>query len=381
MYERVRHLDAMNKWAEGTMKGYGSHLRRLLRFQDRFDVQVLHAPALIRPPNTPAISLGWAQLDYSCQPGADAGQNTTYGSIRATRSMASFYYSWDMHRSFAGRCMFDRNRALVTERSSPTDEMAYTLQNGGLARRIGESSRKSWALQWKHVKYIDEFLESQFQEQPFRRHDIAAAGTANVLAWMSSLRGGELFNLKRDDLEVVPPDQGEEYGLLPNLGFIGARLSPETKSSPNKTADIVVSYYSASGLSLGRWISRLLMFPSSDGTSLFSTPEERRWTSGYYMRHYLWPILEHMRVQTQEPTLRAFTDQPGNRIRDKVFSIHSYRRGATSYVKKKRPETVRAATREEQFQHARWNLRSVDIDQHYTEWSTQDRLAITLLCL
>ena len=82
-----------------------------------------------------------------------------------------------------------------------------------------------------------------------------------------------------------------------------------------------------------------------------------------------------------EPSLMAFTDVEGHRIQDLMCSLHCYRRGGESFVKKKRAQHVRPATREEQYQHARWMYNCLPIDQHYTQWTTEDRIAITLLCL
>ena len=89
-----------------------------------------------------------------------------------------------------------------------------------------------------------------------------------------------------------------------------------------------------------------------------------------------------MRAQG-EPTLNQFKDEPGQRICDRVYSGHSWRRGFESYSRKLRPEHIRKATTDEQYEHARWRKKRKQakeaIDVHYTEMDLPSRLCITLL--
>ena len=214
------------------------------------------------------------------------------------------------------------------------------------------------------------------------RHELAAAGVANLIAWLAMLRGGELFGLELDSIEVISPARGPEWGLPAGVGFIDLRLRPETKSSPHKVADVVASYKSFSGLSLGKWMDRLLTFTPSDGTHLFSTPAKAQWDSNYFRSNYAWPLLELQRL-SGEPTLKAFTDVEGSRIRDKVWSMHSWRRGFTSNVKRKRPHNYRAATADELDLQARWRraLANNTMQQRYDgDADLGSRLALTMLC-
>ena len=62
----------------------------------------------------------------------------------------------------------------------------------------------------------------------------------------------------------------------------------------------------------------------------------------------------------------AFNDEPGQRIRDKVWSCHSYRRGFNSYVSRKREGNLRKATPQEINEHARWKEASAPtMHDHY----------------
>ena len=80
-----------------------------------------------------------------------------------------------------------------------------------------------------------------------------------------------------------------------------------------------------------------------DGVSLYSTPDNPKWDSGYYFRKYLWPLLELMRLQG-EPTLMAFSDEEGKRLRDAIYSCHSYRRGSETFSKTRHPGLTKRAS-------------------------------------
>ena len=98
------------------------------------------------PPRSGAIPLGWAQLEYSLADGKEG--TTTYGTVRGLQSAAALYFQWDMQQRFSGRMLYDKKQAILTDYSLPTDDMVYTLQNSGLARRIGDEVKPSWPLLW-----------------------------------------------------------------------------------------------------------------------------------------------------------------------------------------------------------------------------------------
>ena len=125
-----------------------------------------------------------------------------------------------------------------------------------MGRRMGTEVNSSWALQYVHIKFINDQLETAYQgaQTDGLRQEIATAGTANLVLWLGLLRGGETFSLKREDVTVVPPAEGPQHGLPAGLGYVELRLLPETKSSPHKVADVVIAYPCSSGLSLGRWM-------------------------------------------------------------------------------------------------------------------------------
>ena len=180
------------------------------------------------------------------------------------------------------------------------------------------------------------------------------------------------------------PSEGPRFGLPEGIGFYECQLNPETKSSPYRAADIVLAFHSASGLSVGKWLDRLLQFEPADGQSLFSTPRQPNWDSHYFRTRYAIPNLEIMR-QLGEPTLMMFGPDGTATLAEAIYSGHSWRRGAESFVRKRRPGlNRRKASGDEIYEHARWRKRKTnqqeDIDMHYTEMPLVDRLAITLLC-
>jgi len=75
---------------------------------------------------------------------------------------------------------------------------------------------------------------------------------------------------------------------------------------------------------------------------------------------------------------------PYDPIEAKFYSFHTYRRGGRSCVSRKRPFNIRRATSAETIEHGRWRTRgspSGDMPTHYREWTHEDRIYITLLCM
>ena len=59
-------------------------------------------------------------------------------------------------------------------------------------------------------------------------------------------------------MELVNPDKDAIYGLPPSVGAILLQLLPSTKTSRNKQVGVVISWTTASRLSLEYWLSQLL---------------------------------------------------------------------------------------------------------------------------
>jgi hypothetical protein len=62
MLERMHRIDVLNVWATNTIKKYGPYLCWMQHFGHRFGVDPLKVAPLIRPPDSAAIPLVWAEL-------------------------------------------------------------------------------------------------------------------------------------------------------------------------------------------------------------------------------------------------------------------------------------------------------------------------------
>jgi hypothetical protein len=138
--------------------------------------------------------------------------------------------------------------------------------------------------------------------------------------------GGEVFGGKESDYTIVEPHEGPTRGLPPGIGAVEFQLLPETKFDATLTADVVIAFTTLSGLSLGTWLDRLSTFKPYLGEQIFSTSTTPTWTSAHFWQNFAIPILEVMRL-SGKPTLRAFSNDVGQQLEDKIVSMHSWRSG------------------------------------------------------
>ena len=185
---------------------------------------------------------------------------------------------------------------------------------------------------------------------------------------------------------LCTPQDGPRYALPPGVGALLLRLLPSTKRSPYATADLILASTFASGLSpLQQWEEFLsccqplgwmqgLLFRHPDGTS---------WTSEYFRTHHLYPIL-HLQQLGGDASLCPYDDSPGNSISVKFYSFHTYCRGGRSSSSQKREFNVQVAMHAETVEHGCWRTKGSptgDMPTHYHEWTLEDRIYITLLCM
>jgi hypothetical protein len=394
MLERMRMIDNMNFWAKTTVKKYGSSLRYLHRFGNHFGVHPLQPSVLLAPPRSPAVSLQWALLYYSLRNKKGKDGETyriSFGTTRQIKSAASMYYLLDMQDKAPRQVLLDRaGRGLMHEYVSPCTESNMTFAAKGMSRRLGTSSEKSWAISHVHVAYIDQALDQAYHNaelNPDLQHEISVAAFTNLIAYLGWLRGGEIFQAEETDLVITLPINGPTRGLPPGIGAVECSLLPETKSDPTIVADAVTAFTTMSGLSPGKWALRLQSFIPKICGKLFSTQITPVWTSRHFRETFAIPILEQMR-RAGEPTLQCFSDKPGNRLRDKITSMHTWRRAGRSAVSRlprhnePNPPGRRKASEWEVYEHGRWALSvsSENMPQRYNQWDLSDRLLITLCC-
>jgi hypothetical protein len=118
------------------------------------------------------------------------------------------------------------------------------------------------------------------------------------------------------------------------------------KSNQVATADVVMAYISASGISLGRWFNRLeaLLPPSECLPTAFIMAhcDGRAWTSHYYRYSHFYPVLGLMR-SLGDPYLKKYDETKGKELIKAFHSFNTMRRSARSIASKKRPQTIRMA--------------------------------------
>jgi hypothetical protein len=385
--ERMRILDTMNRLAEGSHKTYKYPIRRIQRFESQFGVHILRPTPLASPSRSACVPLMWAQLNHTLLPGKEEGSRVKFSSSRQTRSAVSAFYTWDLAMSRPEQATSAGKGTLVGLHILPTEELCYTHFSSGLKRRMGDEAKKSTALRFRHISFLDHQFETMFHSAPTEAvaHEAAAAGTANLLFWLGWVRSAEGFSLTTADITITPPAEGPRKGLPMGVGVIEIRLLPETKTNSSCVADIIVAYTCWSGLSLGTWLDRLLPFVPADGTRLFSTAAQRQWTSGYYRTRHVYCHLEVLRAMG-DTSMAIFSDSPGHRVPELLYSMHSWRRGADTFVQQFAPtRQLRKARGPEIYEHARWKKKakqaSEDMHIHYREWGIPERIALTQLCM
>ena len=113
----------------------------------------------------------------------------------------------------------------------------------------------------------------------------------------------------------------------------------------------------SSQLFLGMCIDRMkALWPDAEGDIAFVRGADgKRWTSKYFRHYYVYPWL-HMLKQEGDPTLLPFTEEPGNRIPDKHYSMHMHHRAGDSHATKSR-RGKKKATAIQVYEHGRWEMK------------------------
>jgi hypothetical protein len=167
------------------------------------------------------------------------------------------WYNLDMQLCFPTQATRDQHRrCYLTVQTSPSDALAFTFLNTGMACHMGDSSQPSWTLGHKHIAYIDGRLEIYFQSAVLDHacHELATAACANLLAWLGWLRGGELFGIGVSDVLITHPVQGPTLGLPAGMGAVQIRwqqkpsLIRHARLMILQLSHVEVAYHWVSGL-------------------------------------------------------------------------------------------------------------------------------------
>ena len=393
MLERMRMIDMAHAWAQNTVNQYRATLKWVNAFAHYYKVPILQVDPLKNPPVSKGILLAWAELAYSLRTTeTKSGQilPVKYGTITQVRSAVGMFFATDMLQRFPQQLLRDKyRRFIITPHASPSEEAITHFFHLGLSRRIGTAVTPSWALSWIHIAFIDSYLEAIFSTTTNKelQHNIVCAGVINLFTYLGWLRSQDIFNLQVSDITVTTPINGPARGLPPNVGAIELRLLKATKANQTETADVVIAFETLSGLTPGKWFARLLTFQPVIQEVLFSTHSYPRWTSRIFREHFAHPILEKQR-SLKEPTLAAFSDTLGERIQDRISSMHSWRRTGRSRVScpprhnEPNPPGTRTASEDEVYFHGRWLIqrKREKIDRQYNQWDLVERIPITLCC-
>ena len=394
--ERMRMIDVAHAWAPKTLENACRNLRRIDKFFSSHNLpslhQQLHLPSLHHPPLDVSITIFWSMVHYTTYPSSRSrGIAPTWNTGRSQRSSLSLYSAWTFALCFPHNSYKDSdNRVLSAPSVSPSDNILSRLSASGISSRLGTESRPSQALTFAHLCWNQNYRKNLLQNcSPLtQQYDLIAAQCAELIAWLGWLRASELFNIRREDIELVPPSNGGVYGLPHNVGAILFQLLPSTKSSRNKKVDIVIAWETSSGLNLGHWLLSLFRIMdklhwSSPHSFIFrSKSDTSHWSSHYFRTTHLYPLL-HLQYLHNDVTLRHIQPTSSHGIAYHFYSLHSYRRGAKTFPTRKRDGCRRAATRSELINHGRWRVQNTgreDMPTHYTEPSIEDRIYLTLLC-
>jgi len=342
-FERARIIDVAHHLAPGTWNTYATSFNRFNRFENRYGVQIRRPPPQEHPSDSPCIPAQWVQQQHVLEEPKgnhpNSADRVAYDTARKARSALSAWYSMAFAISYPERATLSErgNRTILVDQCSPTDELCYTLMTAGMSKRLGSGSTPPVALTATQIYWQDARCHRLLNEAvtDIERLAICTAGATNAMAWLTWLRGSELFGLDWEDIEVTTPDEGPTLGLDPGIGCVGLRLLPETKTNRTSRADMYVAYHSASGLSIGIWLQRLRdlhqhLFQRTTGP-VFCHLSGDRWTSTHYRHTYLYPWLGQQRVEGDPMLQRYDPASDDNNIPARFFSMGSYRRGGRSH--------------------------------------------------
>lgn len=393
----MRIIDMAHSWSLGTHKQYQGKLSFVANWDDTYGTNILRTLPLLKPPCGPEIPLMWLQEDYSLRPSplrklAQDFVGVSVTTVRQFRSAVSMYLGWDTLVSNPQLAFLDQNNRLLLSPCRPTDNYSSAQFATGFRARLGEDIRPSVALHDRHVRWMDQDLDGRYlsARTPAIKRELALAGLANLALWLGWLRSRECFDLTWADVTVVRPEDAASVDLPPHTGMVAFDMQPETKSSRHTRVDVLMAYCTLSGLNLGKWVfraQRALQIPqdwSMCHAPVFCHPNGTRWSSIYFRKTYLYPALRAQRAGG-DAFLLAFDDTEGNRLEDKFWSLHCYRRGARTQATrggKVFQFRFKRATEAQVYEHARWRRRrsGEKIDVIYRDWPLIDRLMITLYC-
>jgi hypothetical protein len=172
MLKRMRIIDLVSHWANGTHQSYQGKIRVLREFESTFGLPMLSPMPTMHPPNGSAIPLMWAQERYILHPSmwkrsSNAPNGTVaYVTVRGLRSPASQFFALDLINSDPMKLIANQqSRPVTVPNCIPTDELPFTWFSDGMQRHLGDDSKPSTALLHQHIKFMIDQLEAMFRQE------------------------------------------------------------------------------------------------------------------------------------------------------------------------------------------------------------------------
>ena len=161
----------------------------------------------------------------------------SWDTSRAQLSALSLYSAWTTIFCFPHQHYKDNdNRALSVSLISPSDNILWRFTASDIGSCLGTESYPSQASTYRHIQWNQKYRSQLIQSCTSLHviYDLVAAQCAEIIAWLGWLCSSEIFNMRMNDVEFVPPHNGGVYGFPPKVGDILLQLLPSTKSSRNK---------------------------------------------------------------------------------------------------------------------------------------------------
>ncbi len=392
--ERMSILDRIWYLAEDSHKTYQGKVNVIKNFERTYGVPILTTPVPRVPPAGPDVTLLWCQEAYSLQdaghPGEDGVDLTiSFATVRQLRSVVGYFDMWASSVVDPGSTYLSPQRQLLLGPGRPSDSASHTMHATGLRARLGTHTRPSFPLSDRHVRYLDKDLNARYlaavtEGDLALARELSLASLANLTLWLLWLRSRETFDTDWEDIRVVRPGgTPHTTSTADHMGFVGWRLQAETKSERSRRVDTLAAYRTQSGYRYGEWVARARSHSQGTGP-VFAHSNGTRWTSLFFRKKYLYPSLYKQR-EAGDSLLRVFTNRPGNRIEDKFWSLHCYRRGSRSHVSSihiPNPYGLIQANNTQIYVHGCWSATraSEAVDKQYLHWDNWQKLQITLFC-
>lgn len=390
--ERSRIIDLTHGWASSTLETYLRLLHRHKTFRQSYDLPSLPPPNIPHPPYDDNIIIFWHMEEYTCTLSKKAKNNTPkFNSARAFRSAFSAYSALCAALCKPQNTFKDRDLRLLTLPAvGASDTISATMIAHGMAVRLGTHTQSSMALFQRHIHRNQDLRLEALNNHgltPQESYGLIAANCIELLGFMGWLRGTEVFSLRREDVEIIHPDNHLLHDLPVGVGCLLFTLLPSTKSSQTDFVDIVIAYTTSGGLRPGFWFEYLFDVMNLLGWTdpkcfLFRQSSGEQWTSGFFRTKYLFPFLS---LQREEGDIhfRGIDDTPDNNFSTKFYSFHTYRISGNTHSLRKRDGCNRRASPIERTNHGRWRIKYRGIESmpmHYQQPSVSDLIQITLNC-